>query len=232
MICDDDNLKAFYQGFLASQKPETRAGCPATDDIVDSFDNSASRSMKKKVVDHIAGCPLCREEFMLLLESRKQPTELSPSKNTMRKYASPKANFPMQMARPIIWQYLFLLLGLSLGVASALLLVHQKEELRVQRGNEASISLTYPKPNQPITKPFIFRWEEYPASEYYILEIFDESLLLIWTSDKILENRLPIQPEVYIHLNLQKPYYWTVTAYAQDSIVMESTLARFMVIKR
>ncbi|MGB8960185.1 MAG: hypothetical protein WCC00_14345 [Candidatus Aminicenantales bacterium] len=216
MRIDDDQLKELFRGYAASRKPLTRNECPSPEVLASSFEPSASVRKKKKVVDHISGCSFCREEFMMLFEIQKrEPSRLGVlSQGRSSRYP--------------LWQYACVLLGLGLVMTSFFVSVHQKELSSVERSAERGITLLGPKADQSLSGSFVFRWRGRSASDYYILELFDDALLPIWTSGKIQELQIPIPPEVYTTLRPGRSYFWMVTAFSQGAKTEESHLGRFI----
>ena len=216
MRIDDDQLKEIFRGYAASRKPLTRRGCPSPEVLASSFEPSASVRKKKKIVDHISGCSSCREEFMMLFEIQKcEPSRLE----TLSRGRS---------SRHPLWQYACVLLGLGLVMTSFFVSVHQKELSSVERSAERGITLLDPKSDQSPSGSIVFRWRGRSASDYYILELFNDALLPIWTSGKIRELQTPIPPEVYTTLRPGRSYFWMVTAFSQGAKTEESRLGRFI----
>jgi hypothetical protein len=122
--------------------------------------------------------------------------------------------------------------GLVLIATSALLIIQNNEFSRSSRSGNAGINMTYPVTTHPKDENLIFRWKRQPESGYYVLELFDEALLPIWTSPKTdaLQARLP--DDVYSSLQIGKSYFWMVTGFSEGQKVDESPLARFILINR
>ena len=216
MRIDDDQLKELFRGYAASRKPLTRKGCPSPEVLASSFEPSASVRKKKNIVDHISGCSSCREEFLMLFEIQ------------WREPARPEALSQRRSSRPPVWQYACVLLGLGLVMTSFFVSVHQKELSSIERSAERGITLLDPKADQSLSGSIVFRWRGRSASDCYILELFNEALLPIWTSGKIQELQIPIPPEVYTILEPGSSYFWMVTAFSQGAKTEESRLGRFV----
>ncbi len=221
MRSEHSDLKELFQGYVASKKPASRQGCPSPEDIVRSFEPSAPKRMKKELVDHLSECSYCREEFAIALELRKsgpRPLALQPA-----------GSGPGKLGQPALWQLACLLLGVSLAVSSLVLLVHQRELAETRRTGEAGLGLSFPKPGQKLSGPIVFRWQPTPDSDHYVLELFDEALLPVWTSDKIRDVQIPLPPAISSGLKPGKAYFWMVTAYSGEATLAESDLARFVI---
>ena len=217
MKIDDDQLKEYFRGYTASKRPLTRKGCPSPETVASSFEPSASVHKKKRIIDHISGCSLCHEEFIMLLEIQKR----EPDKvRAIRQERSDRTS---------LWQYACVLLGLGLVMMSFFVSVHQKEISIVERSAKTGLTLLDPKVDQSLSGPLVFRWQGRSVSDYYILELFDDALLPIWTSDRVREHHIPIPPEVYATLQPGRSYFWMVTAFLQGTKTEESRLRRFII---
>ena len=140
-----------------------------------------------------------------------------------------KALSPKRSRRLPLWQYACVLLGLGLVTTSFFVFVHQQEVSTVLRTAETRLVLLSPKANELLSGPLVFRWQGRPASDYYVVELFDDALLPIWTSDKIRELQISIPSEVSSALKPGRSYYWMVTAFFQSSKTEESYLGRFVI---
>jgi hypothetical protein len=227
---DRIDMKELYQGFLAQKKATNRKLCPSTADLVGSFDRSASPRKKKKIIDHLADCAFCREEFAIIV--RIQRVDVS-SMRVESKSASAKQASPEEISVvSLFWRYAGALLGLSLIVASFFVAFRNNPQVEAQRDQEVRITLLNPEAHRVLSKPFKFRWKEITSTEYYVLELFDEALLPIWRIDRIYDLQLAIPPKVFNNLEPGRSYFWMVTAYSPDGKTAESTLARFSVRRR
>ena len=90
------------------------------------------------------------------------------------------------------------------------------------------IILEYPTVSHNITDKLIFRWNPYASARYYILELFDDALLPVWTSGKTEVPHIHFPEEARSILQPGKAYFWMVTAYSGTDDIKESKLARFV----
>jgi hypothetical protein len=217
MKTDDDRLKELFRGYAASRKPLTRGGCPSPEAIARSFEPSASARKKRKIVDHVSGCPFCRDEFLMFLEIQK------------RDPARPEASSPRPPGRPLLWQIACVFLGLGLVTTSYFMFVHQKEISTMRQRLETGLVLLSPKVGQSLSGPLVFRWRGRQASEYYVLELFDDALLPVWASDRIRKPQVLLPVEIRSTLQPGRSYFWMVTAFSQGAKTDESPLGRFVI---
>lgn len=223
MKTDHPDLRETYQAYASSRRPSGRKKCPSPRDIARSFEPTASVRKKKRIVDHISACPMCREEFMIFFEHQKTTSSDPTADSASQPEGIEKEGYPA------LWQGALALLGLSLIVYSFFVIGHQAEVSGTRQRASAEISLLSPRQGLSLSSPAIFRWQAKPGSEYYVVELFDESLLPVWTSDKIqdLQARLPY--EIALNLRPRQVYFWMVTSYLHGTKHAESRLSRFVV---
>lgn len=227
---DDDIYKEAFQDCTEFPKPPDRKRCPSPEALARSFEPGTSRRAKKRIVDHLSKCSYCQEEFRFYheLQSFHQGLSLNERADSHHDPANRSRFVDSPVGRPV-WTYASILLGLAL-ISSVVLLFFQSIDMSdIERREEAAIILDYPQHFYRIGDELIFRWEKYPSARHYVLELFDDSLLPLWTSPAIqgLQTRLP--PEMRPVIKAGKLYYWMVTAYSGPAKVAESKLTQFIV---
>lgn len=176
------------------------------------------------IIDHISGCPLCREEFMMLLEHQKVLAA-----DPIADPDSRPGHVERRQLHLALWQGVLALLGVTLIVSSFFFIGHQNEDLNTRQMGTAGITILSPKRNLSLSHPLIFRWQAKPDSEYYVLELFNESLLPVWASEKIRDLQVLLPPEVSSSLRSGQVYFWMVTSYVRAKKSGESPLLRVVV---
>jgi hypothetical protein len=97
-----------------------------------------------------------------------------------------------------------------------------------ERGKRpGEIQLIFPVRGQEVRAPWNFSWEEIPGAEYYLLEIFDKSLLPLWKSPRIETPYYRFTPESANIIRADEAYFWTVTAWLADATKKEAPLEEF-----
>jgi len=231
MKIEYDDLKKLYQGYITSRIPRNRNKCPSPMALYNSFKSSTSLRIKKKIIGHITDCSFCREEFELFLElQRYQASSITIINETSSTASSTDKLETVNIGRRFIWRYAYFLFGLVLSISAYYLIVHKNDLIEVKRASEPRILLITPAHVHTFPKPLIFRWQEQSASQYYILELFDNSLLPVWTSQKILDVHIPLPDEVLSRLHSGNYYFWMITAFSSTQKISESELMRFLVL--
>jgi hypothetical protein len=233
MKIENDDIKKLYQQYVSSIIPDNRNECPSPKALIDSFEPSTSLRYKKYIIDHLTECPFCREEFELLLELQKYQA----SYTTVMSGNSSKDNTiykrePVCTGSRVIWRYAYLLFGLVLIYSAYLLILQRNSYLEVKRTSEQRIQLYTPALVHTFPKPLIFRWQEQPTSQYYILELFDNSLFFVWTSQKIFDIHTQLPDDVLSRLHSGNYYFWMITAFSGTQKISESELLRFLVLNK
>lgn len=232
MKSDDDLYQEAYQESLKNLSPLDRGHCPSPDALAKSFEPGVSKRVKNRIVDHLSKCTHCQEEFKFYheLQNFHQALGLNERPDSCRDSAERSRSDGRPISRPV-WSYVFLLLGLVL-ISSVVLLFFRNTDLSdIKRGEEYTIILDYPQHSHKISDVLIFRWKELPSVQRYVLELFDDSLLPIWTSPSIQAHHVLLPPSIRSLLKAGRSYYWMVTAYSGPEKVVESNLMEFVVLE-
>jgi hypothetical protein len=231
MKVDDAILKALYQGYSASRKPDNRKGCPSSLEIINSFEPSTSIRKKKRIIDHVSECSFCREEFILLFEVQKSSPALPGIKDATARHRSRADTSVLSgPSSARFWQYACCLLGLGLMLSSLFLIISKKYLSEAERAEQTELRLLSPKTGQSVSLPVVFRWQARAEVDHYGLELFDEALLPIWASGEIRGVQMRLPPHVLAILIPGKSYYWMVTSYSKNSETHESRLSLFKIL--
>ena len=233
MQIEYDDLKKLYQGYIDSKIPSNRNKCPSPRALFNSFKSSTSHRNKKKIIDHISDCSFCRDEFELLLELQRYHASSITLISETSSTASPTDKLEtVNISRPFMWKYVYFLIGLALSISAYYLFVQKSTLTEVKRTSEPGILLIAPTHVHTFPKPLIFRWQEQSGSQYYILELFDNSLLPVWTSQKILDVQIQLPDEVLSRLYSGNYYFWMITTFFGTQKISESELMRFLVLNK
>lgn len=220
------SLREIYRSYIAELLPPGIRACPSPEEIARSFESSAPGRVKRRVIDHITACPTCRDEFMMVLEQEKAAEGMTPS---LGKRASPGATAHKNgLGNAAYWQWATVGLGLAFVISSLFFLRYQPTISHTRQIGKAEVSLITPELDRLIASPFLFQWQGQKEDDYYVLEIYDEELKPIWTSDKIWGRYIFLPTDVSARLLSGRHYFWLVTSYVRGHIARESHLGRFV----
>ena len=223
MKITSEDLKRAYKSHIRRCIPSSREACPSAESIFNVFEKSISLSEKEKVIDHITNCCYCLREFELFLDFYRQ------EEAAIGNVANAKLLLSPRFKTPHLWRWATASL-FAVGLAVAVLwgvrsLLRAPEE---ERGRlPGQIQLIFPVRGQEVRAPWNFSWERIPGAEYYLLEIFDKSLLPLWKSPRIEAPNYRIPAESANIIQANDVYFWTVTACLVDGTKREAPLEEF-----
>jgi hypothetical protein len=226
-----DSLKKLYQAYVASKIPEDRKPCPSARALFKTIRSSASFRKKKRLIDHISRCSYCMEEFCFLLKlhNYEDPMLINIRDTSWElvSFANPIDSIP----RPRLWmKYASVLIGFTLIISSLLLIKKNDETLSGLRRSNQIIQLISPTHVHILSNPLIFLWREHPEAQYYVLELFDDTLLPLWTSPKVTRTEIHLPEEIFAKMKINKYYFWMISAFSNAEKVEESDLGSFLII--
>ncbi len=188
---------------------------------------------REEILDHIGGCPECSNELRLILDIRKQSEALASQPGRTRENRSlfgSRSRWPG--LSPSLVKFAFAFFGAVVTIVSLLLLVQQTPQPDETRSVKDSIGLNAPVGDIQSSVPLLFEWRRLPGADYYVLDLFDEELMPVWTSKELQGIRLLLPADVATRLSVNRPYYWMVTAYSGGEKIAESNLVHFVLRSR
>jgi len=242
-------LRRLYTSYIADFTQKSRENCPSPEILTACLRGQASKKKKNWMTEHISRCSYCMEEFQFILEihrdekkliqkiahlfdshSKKRKSEKKTLKNpdVLKK----KAPFPFLQKK---WNRAFFAAGAVLIVAGSLalyFLIHGGLGQKFRGTNIDHIKLIKPAHNKNTRAPIVFQWRKMINTEYYILELFDDTLFPIWKSWKIPENKLELPQDITESLSSGKSYYWFITGFFPGDRKIESSLEHFIFLGR
>jgi hypothetical protein len=237
MNINHKDLCALYQSFVSGKLPESRENCPPLNDLIKFFKPRTPIRLKTKIIDHITRCAPCAQEFDLILKIKRSSEQMDREIAT---WLGPKILSRASSDRPKMifshrfWRYAVLLVGIVALSLAVLTFVNKnpvtKFKQQVGRGHiESDIRLIEPI-NLGVEKShLVFRWKEYDGADSYMVELFDESLRLIWKSPKLEEPKYVPPSEMIQKLAPAHSYFWMITINMKNRTILESELASFVV---
>jgi hypothetical protein len=240
MRIDSKKLKALFRGYVQTRTPSSRLGCPPPEKMIAFLRSEASKGEATEIVDHISNCSSCLREFEFAAEVlrregdfiREVEHRLSGSAGAREKKRERDAR---SRVRPV-WRSLFPRLSWHAAVllAGSLLIVFLVSRLVVFRPVEryravpaARVELLEPVEKTVSISSLVFRWKEVREAEYYSVELFNEALSPLWKSGKIVENAAVLPQALTGTLEVNRSYFWMVTAYLSGGEKIVSRLEEF-----
>lgn len=241
------DLKKLYRAHIAENAPASRKNCPPTKKFINLFKSKLSEKQKTKIIDHISNCYFCSQEFEFILQTLRQEKKLedeigsllhskkarTPIKQGLKKQLYYSGKKLISFFPKLSWKYASLYTGITLIIAvlSVLFIFHNHEKKEYRGQYFSPIKLIEPVKGKHSKSLLVFKWKEIREVDYYILELFNETLLPIWKSKKIFDNQTYLPKNIIKDLRENKIYFWMLTAYFPDGRKIESRIEAFTLIK-
>lgn len=246
MKINSKDLKILYSAHLIENTPPSRKNCPPTKEIINLIRLKLSKKRKAKIIDHVTECYFCYEEFQSILEILREENklicainelaikgnEIPHNKKEIPKDLFPQRNKSIPFFQRLSWKFVSVSLAfiLILSTISIFVLFLNRDQNDYRSEYYPSIRLIDPIGGKIQKTLLKFRWVEIEESEYYIIEIFDETLFPVWRSNKIYSNDFTPPEEIADRLKKNKRYFWMLTAYFPDGRKNESRIEQFILI--
>jgi hypothetical protein len=241
MKIKNKDLIKLYKAHIMENILHSRKSCPPSKDIISFFKSKAPEKQRSRIINHITKCSSCAQEFEFMLQTRREEGkliegigQLLQSKENIAaitKRAGKKTNYLNEGRKSFFprlsWKYAFMLAGVSIIISTFFVFLNRGK--REYRGSDLSRVHLIEPINGKYSKYFlVFKWNEFNSSEYYIIELFDETLFQIWKSNKISKNQAFLPAKIAKRLNINKTYFWMVTSFLPDGKKIESGIEEFI----
>jgi len=244
MKINNNDLKLLYSAYLIENTPLSRKNCPPSAEIIDLLRLKLSRKRRLKIINHLTECFFCYKEFQSLLEIQREESKLiaianelairnhedSSDKKEILEDPSLEKKESIPFFKRISWKFASVSLGIILILSTILVffLFLNKTQKDYRSEYYPPLQLIEPVGKKLKKTVLKFRWVEIEGSEYYTVEIFDETLLSIWKSDKIYNNHFSPPEKLIDSLLKSKMYFWMLTAHFPDGQKIESRIELFV----
>ncbi len=239
-------LIKYFKSYVSKNSSITRNKCPDIESIFTSFCDQTTESLKLKLLDHIANCSFCTKEFIFILRLQtKQDLFLNNHDFQKTVYKAFKINVqkkifgllklftPQKNNCYSIKHTLLALIGTFFILSASILIISNKNEYSIlQRSIGNWSSIISPIGNIYCSGQIDFRWDKLDRANFYIFELFDDSLELIWRSPSGHDTTYRLPTNIFHSLRLNTTYLWSVTAVIENNIRIHSPLTEFMLVEK
>jgi len=229
MKISSKDLMRIYRDFIMEKTPLSRKNCPSQKDLIKFCRSKLSEKQKSKIIDHITHCSYCVQEFERILQILKDEKNLIEEiGKVLRDKGDPlitrrkkKIFFPI-----LSWKYVSLFVG-AIIITFTIIIFNNLEKREYRGPNLRQIYLIEPVNKKHSKSSLIFKWDSVKSSEYYILELFGQTLYPVWKSQRIFKTQVALPLEIANMLKENKTYFWMVTAFLHQGRKIESRLEKF-----
>jgi hypothetical protein len=232
MKIDHRDLQELYQAYIKQKIPLTRDRCPDIEELVACFDSRKSNKRKAKTLDHVVNCADCFQEFDFICQTLSQEKKLE---DEIEAVVQPRDRLTSTRSRSAFSKLSFGYASLFFGALVLMLsfMILLKSDFLKRRANDdrgrqpGQIILLQPLQKTKISVPLVFGWRESEGSDSYLLELYDETLRLVWRSSRLSETKLLLPHDIAARLTVWRDYFWMVTSFKDQEKRHESSLQRF-----
>lgn len=179
-------------------------------------------------------CIYCSKEFELLVkivrEEKNIKNRIGQALNT--DYIKTKTSHRKSVGFSLIQtKYVVIAATLSIVIFVSLYILNFQSQYQYRRARASPLQIEYPRDSRLSKSKLYFRWNDVSEIEYYVIQIFNDTLIPIWKSPKIKDNVFIPSKAQLTKFQKNTRYFWMVTAYDSKGKEIESRLEDF-VIKR
>lgn len=225
MKLNNFDLRQIFLANIEDNTPSTRKICPPPKKLLQLFREKKSDKQKTRIIDHIAGCYHCAQEFKFILKAIRFEEDMNQAikdmLGTKKIGISPKR---------ISWRFVNSAVGIFviLIIITALIIPNGQKSVKYRSSAVSQINLFFPKEKSIPKSALIFKWEKVKDSEFYVFELYDETLYHVWSSNKIFENNFMLSKDISSQLKANKTYFWMISAFFSNGRKMESPLKEIL----
>lgn len=230
-------LPKIFQSHIAESTQMNRKNCPSPKILSECLQGHASKKSKSNVIEHITHCKFCLEEFQFILQIRREKRKLIQKVSHLFGHSKKIRTEREKVYFPFLQKtgkWAFFAAGAVLILAAGLtlyLFINGGLEQNFRGTEKYHINLIKPTHNKITKAPIVFHWKKMENAEYYILELFDNTLFPIWKSPEISKNKGLLPNDIMESLSAEKSYYWFITGFFPGEVKIESSLEQFQIKK-
>jgi len=234
MKIDQLELKKIIKELPHKKTSQTKINCPSPKKFIALLRFELSDRKRSEVIDHLADCSTCAQEIKFIneiLTAEKNFDKEAALMVTRRNLASYKKGKFVQFPFPkLSWSSMRVVAVITTVILfSSMFFLIKTNKPAIERDSILQLKQISPD-NKPISlDELIFQWENISDSDYYTVEVFDDSLNFVWRSEGIPDNKFIPSAELKELLKQETTYWWMVTSFLKNGKRVESDLTKFNV---
>lgn len=222
----DSEVRRIYRSYVAGKIRASRRECPPMKDLREAFEGRTRRAAKDRIVDHVSDCAYCAQEFEFIRTIRARERELD---TRIREIARLRRSPALFLSRPL-WNYAAGAAVIAAIVISGVFIFKPGRPAVEWRSRSVAIPEGLaPSGHIEASPRLIFRWKPVAGAASYIIEIYDESLQIIWESPPVTTSAALLPASIKEALSGEKNYYWAVSALDSAGKIGESGFEVFSI---
>jgi len=209
----------------------SRTPCPDRDMFAGVFMGEAGADEREAFIDHILDCRACGARFDLLKQVGKEIQNQEAEFSRLARQSLRELKTQKKAARPgRTWARMAAGLLVVAGLlAAAYFVLFQPTQTEVLRSGEIP-KLRLIEPEGRISEaPSVFKWTPVRKADFYTLALTDDDLQTIVRRDDIRQNSFDIPSDLRQKMVRGKPYVWSITAYDDLNLKIDSGQRYFVI---
>jgi len=231
---DNTAIKQLYNSYLEGISDISRVNCPSPETLLKSIRQNQSTMRNRRLIRHLTRCIHCSKEFEFIANIVREESnlncQLGSTINTRE--LEPRALKPNRFRfSSFHLKYVFIFASISIVFFAGVKIFKSQSHYLYRRARASPLHLIYPD-NSSLTKSKLyFNWYDSLETGHYVIQIFDDTLLPIWNSQKIKDKVYIPSASLLSKLNTNTRYFWMVTAYDISGKRIKSRLNDFTIKK-
>jgi hypothetical protein len=221
-------LQQIFEAFSESDAGALREKCPSLEDLIRSIETKYPSKKRGFISDHVSNCPYCAKDIKWFLKIRLESEKLGSAVDGLarknRKYFL-GFGIPANHAAASFIGFIALSISFWTLIGGALFSYLPKER---ERTDQIQLWRSF-EPVGKIEKKFDlrFHWEFFGQADFFVLELFDDSLAPLWKSPHLFEKSVQLPRDIFDKVYPRKQYFWIVLAHDREGRKSESDLIQF-----
>jgi len=225
MKLNNEEIKSLYKGYVSRPKRKESTRCPSLRHLLLFFRIGGSTRKKMKLVDHLSNCADCFHGFNIILNLRRDQEDFAHSVSRIVLTYDPTYKATDLPPRGISFARLSsALVGVSLVFISLVIIFNSWKLTQVTRTGIRPVRIIQPISAHKYPSLLLFKWQNMEGADSYVLELFNDQLMPIWQSPRLQTVQISLPDNIYRQLDVNREYYWMITAYYQKAKLGESEL--------
>jgi len=237
MKFDIESFRILFNSYIKNSPSTTRKHCPQLDAILSSMSQSSSERTKLRISDHLGHCYQCMNDFMFILSIQKEQERLLNGwtiplgQSYIDLSKKGKSSFQKSISFVALYKRTAILLLGILTIYCFFSLLLRNKFVEAERADIGYFHIVQPLDSIQRSSKLFFEWEGITESCYFVVELFDEILNLVWRSPQVSETSIELPCQILGCLKSNKSYFWFVSSILQDGRKIESELIEFRILE-
>ena len=234
MKIEQSELNKIIKELPHKKTSQTKTNCPSPKKLIALLRFELSDRKRSRVIDHLADCSTCAQEIKFINEilTAEKNFDKEAAQIVTRKNQAPrkKGIFEKPPFPKLSWSSMSIVAVITTVILfSSMFFLIKTNKPAIERDSSFQLNQISPDNTSLNLSELSFQWENIPDTDYYMVEVYDDSLKKVWRSEEIPDNKFIPSAELKELLKKDTTYLWMVTSYSKTGKHVESDLTKFNV---